>query len=507
LLNAVRSTAARVADPHALRESAVIDVGSNSVRLVIYRLQGRAIWTVYNEKILAGLGRDLARTGRLSPEGVEQAIAALRRFAALLAAMPGLEIYTAATAAVREAADGLTFLARVEQEVGLQLRVISGAEEARYAALGVAAGQPDAKGIVGDLGGASLELTRLGGSEKDAISLPLGPFSVAGAASKIDADRLRALIARELAPYQKRFRADDLHAVGGAWRNFALMHMRMSDYPLEILHQYEIGRGDALATARFVARQSQESLGRTPGLSRKRVETLPYAAVLLECLIEQLDLQKLTLSAFGLREGLIFQSMDPQLRKQDPLIEGCAALASRAGGDTGFGPALAAWVSPVFSAMTPVFEREPLLTVAACQLADLGAQLHPDHRADLVFTQVLRAPVPGQTHAERAFIAAAAYARYTSSFSPPEPEVIARLLPPDCVARARALGAAIRLGCDLSARNTTLLGHSSLSLKGQILTLRIDAEHADLLLGEQTVRRATTLATRLGRQLSVSTGR
>jgi exopolyphosphatase / guanosine-5'-triphosphate,3'-diphosphate pyrophosphatase len=507
LLNAVRSTAVRVADPRALRETAVIDVGSNSVRLVIYRLQGRAIWTIYNEKVLAGLGRDLSETGRLAPQGVEQALEALRRFSALLDAMPGVQIFTAATAAVREAADGPAFLSRVEQEVGLRLRVISGPEEARYAALGVTAGQPDAQGIVGDLGGASLELTRLGGPQKDAISLPLGPFSVAGAASKFDPDRLKGLIGKALAPYAKRFSARDLHAVGGAWRNFALLHMRMSNYPLEVLHQYEISRSDALSAARFVARQSQDSLGRTPGLSRKRVETLPYAAVLLECLIEQLELETLTLSAFGLREGLIFESMDAQLRKQDPLVEGCAALAARAAGETGFGPTLAAWVAPVFSALPPVFDREPLLTIAACQLADLGAQLHPDHRADLVFAQVLRAPVPGQTHAERAFIAAAAYSRYTSSFAPQEPEVISRLLSAERVARARALGAAIRLGCDLSGRNTALLGHSSLSLKGSILTLSIDAGHADLLLGEQTVRRATSLATRLGRQLSVNTGR
>ncbi len=499
---AVRQAAQRV-----VRDAAVIDVGSNSVRLVIYRLEGRAIWSIYNEKVLAGLGRDLAETGKLSPDGVEEALQALRRFSALLEGMPNVQVFTAATAAVREASDGRAFLQRVEREIGLKLQVITGAQEARYAAMGVLAGQPDAQGVVGDLGGASLELIRLGGTTRDAISLPLGPFSVPGSSSHFDADQLKDSIGEVLAPHAKRFRAQDLHAVGGAWRNLALFQMRMSNYPLEVLHQYEIGSRDALAVARFVSRQSHESLSRIPGLSRKRVETLPYAAVLLEALIEHLGLEKLTLSAFGLREGLLFEGMDAAMQAQDPLVEGCAALAGRAGIDTGFGPALAAWLTPVFSALPPAFEREPLLTAAACQLADLGAQLHPDHRADLVFAQVLRAPIPGQTHAERAFIATAAYARYTSQFEPPEPEVISRLLSAERVARARALGAAIRLGCDLSSRNAQLLGHSSLSVRGSVLTLGVAHGHADLLLGEQTLRRATTLAVRLGRQLVVESGR
>ena len=143
------------------RDIAVIDVGSNSVRLVLYRVEGRAIWTAYNEKVLAGLGRGTARTGRLSPEGVTQAIAALKRFRAVLDGARPDEVFTAATAAVREAVDGPAFVERVLRETGLEIRVLSGEDEAHFAALGVAAGAVDAHGVVGDLGGSSLELTRL----------------------------------------------------------------------------------------------------------------------------------------------------------------------------------------------------------------------------------------------------------------------------------------------------------------------------------------------------------
>src|SRR5687768_3006269 len=111
-------------------DAAVIDVGSNSVRLVVYRLEGRAIWTVYNEKVLAGLGRDMAETGKLSPQGADQALAALRRFKALLgAARPGL-VFAVATAAVREAKDGKAFAKTVREDIGFDLRVLTGAEEA-----------------------------------------------------------------------------------------------------------------------------------------------------------------------------------------------------------------------------------------------------------------------------------------------------------------------------------------------------------------------------------------
>jgi exopolyphosphatase/guanosine-5'-triphosphate,3'-diphosphate pyrophosphatase len=509
LLNAA-SRAARppqgAAAEKEVRHAAVIDVGSNSVRLVVYRLEGRAIWTVYNEKVLAGLGRDLADTGRLSPEGVRQALDALKRFRTVLDAMPTATIYTAATAAVREADDGPDFLRQVDHETGLKLRLLTGQEEARYSALGVMAGLPNAAGVVGDLGGASLELTRLDGvSTRDAVSLPLGPFAIAGGASHFDADDLKARLAQEIEPHAKRFRSPVLHAVGGAWRNFALLHMRMSGYPLEVVHQYEISRREAMSAAHLIAHQSPESLSRAPGLSRKRVDTLPYAAVLLQALIEQLGLERITLSAYGLREGLLFEGMEAKLRARDPLVEGCAALASQQGVDDGFGPALAAWVAPVFSALPPAFgDREPLLTAAACRLADMGGRLHPDHRGDLVFAQVLRSPIGGQTHAERAFLAAAAYSRYSAPFNPQEIDIVSRLLTPERLARARALGAAIRLGCDLSGRATPLLRRARLSIEGQTLHLKVERDYADLLLGEQTLKRAGSLAQRLGRKLAVS---
>lgn len=487
------------------RDAAVIDIGSNSIRLVLYRVEGRAIWTVFNEKVLAGLGRDLPSTGRLSETGVQAAQAALRRFRAVLDAVQPSEVFVAATAAVREAEDGPAFIAEVKAQTGLTVRVLSGEQEARLSALGVVAGIPDADGVAGDLGGFSLELICLtDGEPGEGATLPLGPFAL-GAGDAFDAGAVRKEAGRRLAGLSNRFAAETFFAIGGAWRNLALLNMRMTDYPLQIVHQYEMGAKEALQAARFVAGQSRSSLERIEGLSRKRVESLPYAAIVLEQLIEKLGIRRIVVSAWGLREGLLFDSLSPKVRRLDPLIEGAAGLGGRHTQAEALGVALDDWLEPAFADLEPVFApgRDRALRAAACRLADIGARLHPDHRADLVFEQVLRAPIAGMTHPERTFLATAAFARHTSLAIVPGGRTTERLLSYERLQRARALGAAMRLGCDLSGRSPPLLAQSRLALDDETLVLSADGKSADLLLGEQTAKRAATLATALGRGLAM----
>ncbi len=481
-------------EERASRDVAVVDVGSNSVRLVLYRLEGRAIWQVYNEKVLAGLGRNLGQTGLLAPEGVTAAMAALRRFRAVLDGAAPAEVFCAATAAVREALDGGAFVERVRAETGLTIRVLSGEEEAHFSALGVIAGQPQAQGVVGDLGGSSLELVRIADGRPGAgRTLPLGPFAL-GAPGPIEPLSLGRTIRARLATAGPAYAASCLHAVGGAWRNIALIQMDATRYPLRIVHQYEMTGREALEAARFVAQQSRASLERMPGVTKKRAETLPYAALVLEALVETLGFERISFSAFGLREGLLLDAISPDVRGRDPLVEGCAAIGARQGAAEHLGPVLQAWLEPLWSTLAPLFAdgRDGVLLAAACRLADMGARLHPDHRADLAFDQVLRAPTPGQTHAERAYLATAVLARFSAS-APANPWM-ERLLSPERVRRGRALGAAIRLGCDLSGRSATLLFQSRLSLDARGLLLSVDHDAQDLTLGEQTKKRLASLA-------------
>ncbi|HYC98512.1 Ppx/GppA phosphatase family protein [Brevundimonas sp.] len=491
----------------APREFAAVDIGSNSVRLVLYRLEGRAVWTVFNEKVLAGLGRDLASTGRLSEDGAAQAMTALKRFAAVIDGVKPARTFVAATAAVREAADGLAFCERVAAETGLVIRVLSGEEEARYAALGVVAGMPTARGVAADLGGASLELVRIGDDGVGrGVTLPLGPFSLSST-GPFDAGRLRETIAKRLRPAGD-YETDTLYAVGGAWRTLAQVHMGHARYPLHIVHQYVMEAGEARDIARLIARSSRASLESWKGLSKKRAETLPHAALVLEGLIERLGLKRIVVSAWGVREGLLYEALDEETVAADPLLAGCTALGARQGISPGLPGALFGWIQPIVAALPEAFGRERDLTLAdaACRLADLGARLHPDHRVELAFDQVLRAPIPGQTHAERAFLATAVNARYGGAASTPEPETLARLLTEEQRSAARALGLAIRLACDLSGRAPQLLANAHVAITDGVLVLTASDGYADVLLGEQTRRRGKALAESLALKLDIRNG-
>jgi exopolyphosphatase/guanosine-5'-triphosphate,3'-diphosphate pyrophosphatase len=489
------------------REFAAVDIGSNSIRLVLYRLEGRAVWTVFNEKVLAGLGRDLASTGRLSEDGAAVALTALKRFAAVIDGVKPARTFVAATAAVREAADGQAFCERVAAETGLIIRVLSGEEEARYAALGVIAGMPTARGVAADLGGASLELVRIGdrGVERG-VTLPLGPFSLSSD-GPFDPARLREIIAKRLKPAGD-FATDTLYAVGGAWRTLAQVHMGHARYPLHIVHQYVMEAGEACDIARLIARSSRASLESWKGLSKKRAETLPHAALVLEGLIERLGLERIVLSAWGVREGLLYEALDEETVAADPLLAGCTALGARQGISPGLPGALFGWLNPVIAALPEAFddERDRTLADAACRLADVGARLHPDHRVELAFDQVLRAPIPGQTHAERAFLAVAVNARYGGGSGTPEPETVARLLNEQQRTAARALGLAIRLGCDLSGRAPQLLANAHVAVTEGKLVLSASKGYADVLLGEQTRRRGKALAEAMGLKLEIRNG-
>ncbi len=487
------------------REAAVIDIGSNSVRMVLYRLEGRAIWTVFNEKVLAGLGRDLPATGRLSPAGVEMAMTALRRFAAVLEGVRPAYTFVAATAAVREAEDGADFCDRVAAVTGLKVRVLTGEEEAKYAALGVMAGDPRSQGVAADMGGSSLELIRVGtGVTSAGVTLALGPFSLADPKG-FDAGRLRALIAERLTPAKQRFSGDELHAVGGGWRSLAQLHMEMSNYPLRIVHQYAMTADDARGVARLVAQQSRASLDKLPGVSKRRAETLPYAALVLEGLIDGLGLKTITFSAWGLREGLLYESLDQDEAPIDPLLAGATALGARQGISPAMPGALDGWLTDVIAALPVAFgrERDAVLAAAACRLADLGARLHPDHRLELVFDQVLRAPIAGQTHPERVWLACVLNARYGGGGATPAPGLVNRLLSDPARAAARALGLALRLGCDLSGRSPQLLANATVTVEGGALKLSASEGYADVLLGEQTRRRAKALAEAMKLKLEI----
>jgi len=483
----------------ATEDAAVIDVGSNSVRLVVYRVDGRAMTPILNEKVMAGLGRDLSRTGALSKDGVEMALRALKRFTTLLEAQGVTSVFTVGTAAVREAKDGRTFAKRVKDETGLELRILDGAEEAKLSALGVSAGAPDAKGVVGDLGGASLELVEIGAPGLGrGETFPLGPLTLMDEEA-FDYDRISAIVERTLKDARMlNKRGGDFYAVGGAWRALGRIDIALSNHPIGVLHHHEMSRAEVLKVADVVRKQSKRSLERLEEAAAKRAETLPYAAVVLERVMMLGNFDRVVLSAFGLREGVLMERMSAEVLAVHPLIAAAEALAGRAPRARSFGPALEKWMAPMFTGQLPVFPRvrETVLRGAAARLADIGGPLHPDQRVEIMFDLILRAPIAAISHPERAFLAAAIHHRYTKA-QPRHAEAYLRLLNEEQQASAAALGAALRLGADLSGRSEALLANFDVAAVDGKLLLRVKKKMAHLVT-ETATRRLEAAAAALG---------
>lgn len=481
-------------------EAGVVDVGSNSVRLVVYRVEGRAMTPIFNEKVMAGLGRELGATGRLSPKGVAAAMAALRRFRTLLDAMDVKRVFAVATAAVRDSQDGEAFAQQVRTETGLGLRIISGAQEAAYSALGVSAGAPGASGVVGDLGGSSLELVRLlPGGPQEGETFPLGPLALMeGWQADPEAISLRIeasfALSETLEPP-----LDTFFAVGGAWRALGRIDMELRDHPLHVLHHYEIARSDALRLTEFVRRAGRKGLERFGDAIARRADTLPLAALLLERLIKHCGFERVVLSSYGLREGMLFDQLTPAVQAQDPLLAGAIAFAAGSVRSGAFGTALAHWLAPALSLSgdngfsSPA--REAVLRAAACQLADLGGALHPEQRRESLFDLVLRAPIVGISHPERVFLALAVHHRYSKA----DPQISARaltLLSPPQRARAAVLGGGMRLGAELSGRSAVLLNAFTLQMEGAVPRLHGPA-HLQHLINEAVLRRLEAFGVQL----------
>ncbi len=488
----------RRAAKSSAREVAVIDVGSNSVRLVIYRVAGLAMTPILNEKAMAALGRGVSSNAAPLPEkGVRIAFEALTRFSTIIQGLGIRHIEAVATSAVREAKDGEAFAARVRKELNIPLRVIDGTEEARLSALGVMAGAPEADGVVADLGGSSLELVRVGSSgPQSGETHLLGPLALASDKefdpAIVEQAALKSFASSAVLETQP---GGVLYAVGGAWRSIGRIDMSLNNYPLRVLQNYEMSRSETLKLCSFIAKQSKRSLERLEEAAAKRADALPIAAVVLETLIRKGGFKSVVLSSYGLREGLLLDKMTPEMRASDPLIAGVEALVGGDERSLEFGDALEAWLEPTFNSLPQIFspDRDRTLRLAAYRLADLAGVLHPDHRADIAFEIVLRGPYAGARHEERAFLAAAVARRYGRRAPDASAEIYDRLLSPEAGARAQALGAALRLGADVSGRSPDLLRACPLVISNR--TLRLEpAKGYESLVTDQIRRRLAQLS-------------
>jgi exopolyphosphatase/guanosine-5'-triphosphate,3'-diphosphate pyrophosphatase len=489
-----------VSDSTARRDCvAVIDIGSNSLRLVVYDGLKRPGRTLFNEKVMCGLGRGLNKTGKLDPEGVELAKANLQRFIALTRSLGAANLAILATAAVRDAGDGPAFVSDIEKRFSIQVRVLSGEEEGKLSAMGVIASIPDAAGIAGDLGGGSIELVELAkGAPGRAATLPLGPLRLADIAEddrmlKDVIDRLLTTVPWLTAPTDPVF-----YAVGGAWRALARIHMAEAQYPLHIIQNYTMSRGETEKFLDFIGKQSRKSLESFRGIPKKRLEVVPLAARVLGRIVKRMDPKRVVFSAWGLREGHLYSQLDAAERAADPLIVACAEDGREHARFGEIGEALNAWMSPLFPKEEPAQKR---LRYAAALLSDIAWNEHPDHRAEQAVRHALYMPAAAITHAGRAFIATVLHARYSGRGTV---ELLAplELLDDEELLAARSIGLALRLGYTLSGGAPSALHGTSLSLSGNEVTLGLTSEGVQRY-GENVQRRLDSLGKAMGRKTAL----
>src|SRR4051812_18126675 len=466
----------------------IIDVGSNSIRLVVYERASRAPLPVFNEKVLCGLARGLDATGRLNPQGVELALANIDRFTTLARNMKVTSLDLLATAAVRDASDGREFVRELASR-GINAHIVSGQDEARFSGYGVICGMPEASGVMGDLGGGSLELVALGrGQIGTSSTLPIGPLRLMSS-GRSDPKRL-VVEAIENVGWLREETGKTFYAVGGAWRSFARLHMEQAGYPLHIIHQYDIPAEEARAVARLIAVQSSKSLEKMPGVSRRRVDTLPLACLALDRLLAALKPRNVVFSAFGLREGFYYSRLSDAERARHPLI----AFAEEQGADWrrfDLAPSeIFDWLTPIFGGET---EAERILRIAACHLSDISWNDHPDYRAEQAYVRVLHLPAPGMSHRDRAILAMTLAYRYKSDSKSGTLDTALRLSDSKGRAFARRLGACLRLAYNLSGGAPGLLPQVQLRRSERELRLVVP-DALKRSLGDVTSRRLESAA-------------
>lgn len=476
---------------------AVIDIGSNSVRLVIYDGPRRAPFPICNEKALCGLGRDMTVDGGLNPKAMASALDVLARFKRLLVEHGNPLTETVATAAVREASNGGEFVERI-RALGLPVDVIGGGEEARLAALGVVSFEPGASGLVGDMGGGSLEIIALNkGEAGDSASLSIGPLRLMQLSNgDLKAAARIAEKAFAVVPWLQSNNGETLFAVGGAWRSVARVNMQLHKHPLPVLHHYEMPAKQAAETCDLIARQSRSSLEQTPGISSKRIDTLPYAAVVLKMLVETAGLKTVSVSAGGLREGVLYNALPDSVRDYDPLIAGAAFLGARMEPEAEMGRAYAAFTSGAFVDETAGQGR---IRAATCLLADIGSYFHPDMRADQAFDTALRAPFYGVTHPERAAIALSLFCRHAGAKTPPSGAGLISLLSDAEQKRATQIGLALRFGAAFAPKAPNAIAQCALRRDNDKIVF-IAPKELSALFDETAKKRLDALGASFGLQ-------
>jgi exopolyphosphatase/guanosine-5'-triphosphate,3'-diphosphate pyrophosphatase len=486
---------------------AVIDIGSNSVRLVVYEKMARSLITIFNEKALCGLGREVQTTGLLAPDAVGKALTALRRFRALCRVMKVGRVDAIATAACRDASNGPDFIAKAERICGAPIDILSGPREAHLSALGVVSGIHNPDGIVGDLGGGSLELIDVHGNRvRRGVTLPLGSLALQDVSQK-SLKRAERIVKTDIdgVAQLKAGSGRTFYAVGGTWRALARIHIIQSGYPLRVMHGYSIPAADALDFAQRLRRlAAADMLADIEAISDARRPLLTYAALVLEYIIRVAKPKTIVFSTFGVREGLLYAKLPQGERSKDGLICAAQTLNELLSRSTRHAEELIGWTDRLVRVVKlKETEEDRRLRHTACLLSDIGWRVHPDYRGEQTLNLITNGNFGSISHQGRAFVALSVFYRYAGLSEQNEPPaIIQQLVPPAMVERARLLGAAFRVAHLISAARPGVLPLTHFRSRGRQLMLVFEHRMVDLV-ADRVGSRFKQLARLVGRAGSI----
>jgi exopolyphosphatase / guanosine-5'-triphosphate,3'-diphosphate pyrophosphatase len=482
---------------------AIIDIGSNSVRLVVYEGLTRSPTPIFNEKVLAGLGRNVFSSGHLPAEGVRDALNALKRFRVLCETMKVGTVKVLATAAARDAENGQAFLNEAHEILGgNDIELLSGEREAKLSAMGVLSGFPNADGIMGDMGGGSLELVDISNKKlKKPISLRLGGLALQDTSGN-SLKKAKSIIKEEIDAITQLDNGSGrtFYAVGGTWRALAKLHMRQTSYPLNVMHGYSVSAKEMLEFCRMVQRVSTDTITGINSIASARRPLLIYGALLLENIITKSRVKRVVLSAFGVREGLLYESIDDEAKLVDPLLFSANELNFLSSRAPKHGFELANWCDHLMQ--TTHLEDgvdEKRLRLAACLLSDIAWRAHPDYRAEQSLDVIAHAALSGVDHPGRTFLALSVYYRHIGSSDSDLSPSLRELATSHQLEHARILGAAMRVAYIVSAAMPEILPQTPIACEGKRVILRLP-KHLANLASDRLNSRLKQLAKLLGRE-------
>lgn len=484
---------------------AVIDIGSNSIRQVVYEGLARSTSVLFNEKVLAGLGRGMVSTGRLDEEAVTRALRAIERFVAIGKQLKVSKTHIIATAAARDAKNGVDFIRKVEEISGTTVEVLTGAMEAKYSALGIKNGFHKPNGIVGDMGGGSLELVGVNGKVAEGITLALGSIRLAETADN-DLEKAIEIANSKLSEAEVVWPGNQktFYAIGGTWRSLGKLHIAHTKYALASVHDYEISADEMMAFCEQIISEGVSEISGINAVSKNRRELLPMGAIVMRATLKKLGAEKVVFSSLGVREGVLYALLSEEERQKDALLSAAKDLSILRARTPEHCLELAKWTGNAFAILgIDEDENDKRHRIAACYLADIAWRAHPDFRAQQYMGTIANAGFVSIGHEGRAYITLANYHRYLGLSSKVKIPPIADLASKGTVKKARILAAMFRVLYLFSGAVPKIIPQIGISKSDKDKIMIEIPKAISSLLGERPEERIRQLGKELDMQIKI----